>query len=66
MPKVAKKPVEVAQTPKSQWGKLDLAPTEAEAWERARRWAEENRAFIESHNRYVEEHGAFGEGWRHW
>ena len=29
--------------------------------ERARRWQEDNRAAIEAHNRFVEEHGAFSD-----
>lgn len=41
-----------------------LGPQAAE--ERARRWASENSASIEAHNRFVEEHGAFGEEWRSW
>ena len=34
--------------------------------ERARRWAIENAEAIESHNRFVEQHGAFGSEWRAW
>ena len=33
---------------------------------RAREWAEENRTSIEQHNRWVAEHGCFGEAWRSW
>ncbi|MBV9064016.1 MAG: type II toxin-antitoxin system CcdA family antitoxin, partial [Alphaproteobacteria bacterium] len=29
--------------------------------QRRRRWAEENRAFIESYNAYIERNGVFGE-----
>jgi antitoxin CcdA len=36
------------------------------AEERARRWTEENAVSINAHNRYVEEHGAFGVSWRSW
>lgn len=35
----------------------ERAVREAVGRERARRWAEENRAAIEAHRRYVEEHG---------
>jgi antitoxin CcdA len=34
--------------------------------ERERRWKVANRAFIESHNRYIEEYGVFGEDLRTW
>ena len=33
---------------------------------RAREWAEANREVIEEHNRWVAEHGPFGEAWRSW
>jgi len=36
------------------------------AQERARRWAEASAPSIEAHNRFVEEHGAFGAEWRSW
>jgi antitoxin CcdA len=39
---------------------------EKAAQERSRRWARENAASIEAHNRFVEEHGAFGAEWRSW
>jgi antitoxin CcdA len=39
---------------------------EAAAAERARRWANESAPSIEAHNRFVEEHGAFGAEWRSW
>lgn len=42
--------------------KVDSAGAEA----RARRWAEENADAIAEHNRFVEEHGPFGAGWRTW
>jgi antitoxin CcdA len=45
---------------------LKKALGEKAAWERARRWAEEHAATIEAHNRFVEEHGAFGQEWRSW
>lgn len=38
----------------------------AGAEERAKRWAEENAEAIVEHNRFVEEHGAFGAEWRNW
>ncbi len=41
-----------------------LGPAAAE--ERAKRWAEESAPSISAHNRFVEEHGAFGEEWRNW
>lgn len=41
-----------------------LGPQAAE--ERAWKWASENAASIEAHNRFVDEHGAFGEEWRSW
>ena len=34
--------------------------------ERERRWQKENRAAIESMNRFTEEHGIFGEDFRSW
>jgi antitoxin CcdA len=34
--------------------------------ERTRRWQEENRAAIESMNRFTEENGVFGEEYRPW
>jgi antitoxin CcdA len=34
--------------------------------ERARRWAEENAEAIKELNRFVEEHGAFGDDLRTW
>ncbi len=36
------------------------------AEERARRWAEENAAAIDAHNRFIEDFGTFGEEWRAW
>jgi antitoxin CcdA len=36
------------------------------AEERARRWAIENAEAINSHNRFVNEHGEFGANWRAW
>lgn len=41
-----------------------LGPQAAEA--RARQWATDNAESIASHNRFVEEHGAFGAEWRSW
>ena len=38
----------------------------AGAEERARRWAEENAEAIKELNRFVEEHGAFGDDLRTW
>lgn len=38
----------------------------AAAEERARQWATENAEAIASHNRFVEENGAFGAEWRSW
>lgn len=38
----------------------------AAAEERAKRWAMENAEAISSHNRFVEENGAFGAEWRSW
>ena len=34
--------------------------------EKTRRWQEENREAIEAHNRFIEEHGIFGEEFRSW
>lgn len=34
--------------------------------ERARRWKAENRAYFESFEKYIEEHGIFGEDFRTW
>ena len=34
--------------------------------ERERRWKIENRAFLESYDRYIEENGIFGEDMRTW
>ena len=42
--------------------KLDPAGAE----ERARRWAEENAEAIKELNRFVEDHGAFGDDLRTW
>ena len=42
--------------------KIDPAGAE----ERARRWAEENAEAIKELNRFVEEHGAFGDDLRTW
>lgn len=39
---------------------------DAAASSRAERWAEENTEAIASHNRFVEEFGAFGAEWRRW
>ena len=61
---VRRKPAESAR--KSLWGNIDLAPTEAEAWERARKWAEEHASSITSYNLLIEEHGVFGEDLRPW
>lgn len=44
--------------------KAALGPAAAE--ERARKWAEDNAEAIASHNRFVDEHGAFGKEWRSW
>ncbi len=33
---------------------------------REAKWREENREAIEAHNRFVEEHGIFGEEFRNW
>ena len=41
-----------------------LGPQVAEA--RARQWAADNAQSIASHNRFVEENGAFGAEWRSW
>jgi antitoxin CcdA len=41
-----------------------LGPSAAD--ERAKRWAQDNAPSIDAHNRYVEEHGAFGAEWRSW
>jgi post-segregation antitoxin (ccd killing protein) len=35
-----------------------------EAEQRAARWAEENRSFVESYNQHIEKHGTFGEAYR--
>ena len=45
---------------------LKAALGEAAARQRAERWAAENAPSIEAHNRFVEEHGAFGAEWRGW
>lgn len=45
---------------------LKAALGDAAAEERARRWARENAPSIEAHNRFVEDHGAFGAEWRNW
>jgi antitoxin CcdA len=42
--------------------KIDPAGAE----ERARRWSEENAEAIKELNRFVEEHGAFGDDLRTW
>lgn len=44
--------------------KQALGPGAAE--ERARRWAQDSADSIAAHNRFVEEHGAFGAEWRPW
>jgi antitoxin CcdA len=45
---------------------LRAEPGEAAAESRAKHWAEENAEAIASHNRFVEEFGAFGAEWRRW
>ncbi len=44
--------------------RAELGPQAAE--QRARAWAAENAESIASHNRFVEENGAFGAEWRSW
>ena len=45
---------------------LKSALGEAAADERAKRWAEENAASIDAHNRFVDDYGAFGAERRSW
>jgi antitoxin CcdA len=45
---------------------LKAALGDAAAQERARRWAEQSAASIDAHNRFVDDHGAFGAEWRDW
>jgi antitoxin CcdA len=45
---------------------LNKALAEIVKRKRAERWLAENREAIDAYNRYVEEHGVFGEEYRQW
>lgn len=45
---------------------LNRALAEIVKRKRAEKWLEENREAIAAYNRYVEQHGVFGEEYRQW